>query len=58
MKTLLFILAVLPTAFFALAIIISAVRYIAGELNHSFKNIRRSVRDFLWRAEWELSRKG
>ena len=40
--------------FFITCVVISAFRYFAEELNHTFKNIKRSAREFMWDMEWKL----
>ena len=40
--------------FFITCVVISACRYFAEELNHTFKNFKRSAREFVWDMEWKL----
>lgn len=53
-KYILFALAIAPIVFFIMCVIISAFNYISQEIRHSFRNAKRSVKEFLWRIEWEL----
>lgn len=43
--------------FFAVCVVISAIRYIYGELVHTIRNAKRSTRELLWGIEWKLRRR-
>jgi hypothetical protein len=44
---------VIAIIFFAICVVISAVRYIYGEVIHTIRNAKRSTREFMWGIEWK-----
>lgn len=44
---------VIALAFFVMCVVISAIRYICEEINHTIKNAKRSTREFMWDLEWK-----
>ena len=46
-------LIVMAILFFFVCVIISAIKYIYEEANHTIKNLKRSTREFMWDVEWK-----
>lgn len=44
---------IIAVAFFVVCVVVSAINYIKGEVNHSIKNIKRALREFMWNVEWK-----
>ena len=42
--------------FFFTCFLVSFITFVSEEINHSMKNIKRSVRDFMWGLEWKFRR--
>lgn len=51
------IVVVLAIAFLLICIVVSAVRYLYGEAIHTVRNMKRSVREFMWDIEWNMKRR-
>lgn len=47
----------LAIIFLAICVVISAIRYIYGEMVHTIRNAKRSTRELLWGIEWKLKRR-
>jgi hypothetical protein len=48
-------LAAIAVTFFAVCVVVSAIRYIYGEVIHTIKNFKRSTREFMWDVEWKFN---
>lgn len=51
-------IAVLIVTLLVMWVFISAVIFILQELNHSLKNFKRAVREFMWDLEWKFRKRG
>lgn len=38
--------------FFFTCFLVSFITYVREEVNHSIKNMKRSVKEFMWGVEW------
>lgn len=47
-------LVAIALVFFMVCVIVSAFRYLSEELLHTWKNAKRSAREFMWDMEWKL----
>ena len=57
MELLIMTIGVIIATLLIMWVCISAVVFILQELNHSFKNIKRAARQFLWDMEWKFKRR-
>ena len=42
--------------FFFTCFLVSFITFVNEEVNHSIKNMKRSVREFMWNLEWKFRR--
>lgn len=48
------IILAVALAFFVFCVIVSAIKYIHGEMIHTIRNAKRSTRELLWGIEWKF----
>lgn len=39
--------------FFFTCFLVSFITFVSEEVNHSIKNMKRSVKEFMWSVEWK-----
>lgn len=52
--TFLFALAVQPLFIIFFLVVFNTTRYVVEEINHSWKVLKRSVKEFMWHIEWQF----
>ena len=58
MEMVLFALAVVIVTLLVMWVFISAVVFVWQELNHGFKNMKRTIKHGLWDLEWKFGKRG
>lgn len=57
MKAFLFAVAVVLITLFIIWVAVSAIVFVWQEINHSMKNLKRTIKHGLWDLEWKLKRR-